>query len=86
MPPPTTLGPGARLRAAREVAGLTRRELAEQLGMNYGSLKDIEADRHNVRSDTIHRIAVAIGCDPHSIDPRLASTRPVTRAARRPVS
>ena len=76
MPPLnlTTLGPGARLRAAREAAGLTRRELAERLGVGYGSISNVELGTDTPTLDLIHRMAVAIGCDPHSIDGRLAST------------
>jgi transcriptional regulator with XRE-family HTH domain len=84
MPPLnlTTLGPGARLRAAREAAGLTRRELAERLGVGYGSISNVELGTDTPTLDLIHRMAVAIGCDPHAIDPRLAPVRRVRTRTR----
>jgi transcriptional regulator with XRE-family HTH domain len=79
MPPTTALGPGARLRVAREAAALSRRELAERLGWATQSLANFEADQDRVSLDKIHEVALAIGCDPHAIDPRLASTKPRKR-------
>jgi transcriptional regulator with XRE-family HTH domain len=72
---PTTLGPGARLRAAREAAELTRRELADRLGKSYWTVSSLERDQDPITLDMIHEVALAIGCDPHSIDARLATSR-----------
>jgi len=79
MPPTTATGPGARLRAAREAAGVSRRDLARRLDVAYPTLADIEADRKPISLDKIHEVAVAIGIDPHSIDERLASREPTRR-------
>lgn len=75
MPPTTTLGPGARLRAARLSQRLSVVEVAERLGVGHQAVRNIEADTRPVTLDKIHEVATAIGVDPHSIDPRLASTR-----------
>lgn len=77
MPTTATItnGRGARLRVAREAGGISRADLAERLGITVGSLGDIEADRRNVSLDTANRVAKAIGCDPHSIDPDLCPLR-----------
>jgi transcriptional regulator with XRE-family HTH domain len=75
MMPTTALGPGARLRAARETAGLSRRELASRLGWAESSVANLENGQRVPSLDRIHQVATAIGCDPRSIDPRLASHR-----------
>ncbi len=74
IPSQTTLGPGAKLRAARELASIDRRELASRLKISYQRLSDIEADRWPMTLDKIHEISLALGIDPHQIDSRLAST------------
>jgi DNA-binding XRE family transcriptional regulator len=67
---------GARIRAARVSLGLDRRELAGRLGITYQRVADIEADRKPTSLERVIEIAAALGIDPHSLDPRLASTDP----------
>ena len=57
-----------------------RRDLAFLLGVTYQRLSDIEADRKPITLESILEIAGAMGVDPHSLDPRLASRK----HARRP--
>jgi len=73
---------GARIRAARERAGFSRRQVADWLGVSYQRLADIEADRKPTTLEVVLRVAEAIACDPHTLDARLASTRPKPKDAR----
>ncbi len=60
-----------RLRAAREAAGLSQQQLAAAMGTHKQSVSD--AERGSPRSlEWLHRAAVALGCPPSSLDPRLA--------------
>jgi len=61
---------GARIRAARERSGLSRRQVADRLGVSYQRLADIEADRKPISLELLLRIAEAIACDPHALDAR----------------
>jgi len=67
---------GAKLKDAREAAGLTRTELARMIAKSYQSVVSIEGGRGFVSLEMIWTVAEAIGCNPHSIDPRLASRAP----------
>ena len=71
----TTLGPGARLRAAREAAGLSQADLARQLGVTPAAITNLESDAKRITLDRIDEVCLAIGCDPHSIDHRLSPLR-----------
>lgn len=83
--PPTApdIGPGARLRAAREAAKLPRRELADRLGVTYQAIVNLEQDLKEISLDRIYQVSMSIGCDPHSIDARLASIGPGPRRTAR---
>jgi transcriptional regulator with XRE-family HTH domain len=67
---------GARIRAAREATGMTRRSLAEALGVTYQRVADIESDRKPISLERVIEIAAAMGVDPHSLDERLAGRPP----------
>lgn len=73
MPPTTNPGPGARLRAARRLRGLSVKELARRLNVTPQAIGNIESDTRPVSLDKILEIATMIGCDPHEIDERLAT-------------
>lgn len=70
-----TLNHGAKIRAARELSGIDRKGLAKTLGISYQRIADIELDRKPISLELIIRIAEGIGCDPNSIDDRLASMK-----------
>jgi transcriptional regulator with XRE-family HTH domain len=65
--------PGANLKAARLSAGLTIGELARRLDVTPASVVNVESGHREPSLERILRISEAIGCDPHSIDARLAS-------------
>jgi transcriptional regulator with XRE-family HTH domain len=67
--------------AARIAAGLTVAELAQRLGVTPQRVCNLESGQCNATAKMTLRIAEAIGCDPHSLDPMLASTQP---SGRRP--
>jgi len=75
---PTT--PGALIRAARIKAGLSVAELARRLGVTPPRISNLESGHRNPSSKVLLRIAAAIPCDPHTLDPALASVAPSTRA------
>jgi transcriptional regulator with XRE-family HTH domain len=53
-----------RLKAARELAGLTQQELAGALSMTQSTLSDIERQRWGATTvDTAYRFAVFFGCE-----------------------
>jgi transcriptional regulator with XRE-family HTH domain len=52
---------GAKIRAAREAAGLTQAELAEAAGTRQSHLSAVETDRHEVTIAMLQRLASALG-------------------------
>lgn len=54
---------GDQLKAARESAGLTVRELAEKCGISYNHISRIEQGRYNVTIDTLGIIGKALGVE-----------------------
>jgi transcriptional regulator with XRE-family HTH domain len=64
--------PADRLRAARKVAGLSQREVADRLGIKQPVYHRAESGARPVTLDWLLRAADAIGCDPNDLDPRLA--------------
>ena len=52
---------GSRLRALREAKGLTTRELAELAGLDHSHIAKIERGAYNLRVDTLHKVATALG-------------------------
>jgi len=57
-------GFGARLRTARENAGLTQEELAYLAGTNRSAVSPLELGQHIPRMDTLIRLAGALGVEP----------------------
>lgn len=51
------------LRAARQAAGLSLRELAAQVHYSHGHLHDLETGRRNPTSETAERLGSALGAD-----------------------
>ena len=54
---------GARLRALREEQELTTRELAEKAGIDHSHIAKIERGTYNLRVDTLHKVATALGAE-----------------------
>lgn len=54
---------GAELRALREAKGLTTRELAELAGLDHSHIAKIERGAYNLRVDTLHKVATALGAE-----------------------
>lgn len=63
---------GARIRAARDRIGWTRKEAAERAGVGDQYLYRIEQGRQGTSLDKIHALALAWGVDPSEMDDRLA--------------
>lgn len=54
-----------KLKHLREERGLTRRELAEQSGVNYRSLQDYEQGHKNIfhaKGEVLYRLSMVLGC------------------------
>lgn len=51
---------GARIRSARQKAGITQAELAQKLGIPYQSVSQWERDTRNPKIETLQRIADAL--------------------------
>src|SRR5688572_10313523 len=54
---------GDRVRAAREHAGLTQRELAERMGTSQAAIARLESGGVSATLATLHRAASAIGAE-----------------------
>lgn len=54
---------GARLRSLREKQGLTSRDLAEKTGLDHSHIAKIERGTYNLRVDTLHKVATALGAE-----------------------
>ena len=61
---------GQRVRAARERAFLSKRELADQAGLDRSTVGRIEEGITEVYPRTIRKIAAALSVDPTSLTPR----------------
>jgi transcriptional regulator with XRE-family HTH domain len=70
----TTTTPGERLRAARLRLRYSQTEAAERAGVARQTWHKYENGTPAIL-DTWHKLAVAIGADPHEIDERLAPSR-----------
>lgn len=57
-------GVGARLRWARQRAGMTVRALAEVAGVAFSAVTEIELNKRRPRTDTTERLAVALKVTP----------------------
>jgi transcriptional regulator with XRE-family HTH domain len=58
---------GNNVKAAREYAGLSQRELAEKAGIGQAYLSQCESGRWNIGIDNIARIARVTGFLPHDL-------------------
>jgi len=61
---------------ARQAAGKTQSAVATAMGISKQTYSDYERGRRNPTLDWLLRAAAAIGCDPASLAPDLASRRP----------
>ena len=55
---------GTRIRARRKELGMTLDEVATRAGMKASNLSDIESGKRDIRTNTLERIAEALGCHP----------------------
>jgi transcriptional regulator with XRE-family HTH domain len=51
-----------RVRALREARGITQAELARRLGIGEASAAALETPTRSLRTPTLRRVAVALGC------------------------
>lgn len=58
---------GAKLRAAREKAGLTQEALADLCGLHRTVISPLERGEHMPRLDTLLRLSGALGVEPCSL-------------------
>ena len=58
---------GERIKATRELVGMTQAELAEKLGVSYQSISQWERDVRKPKIKTIYRIADAMNVLPHEL-------------------
>jgi len=70
------------LKAAREAAGISQRELAKQAGVSRSYLWGIERATANVTLDMVTLLARVIGSEPHDL---LRPPDPPTRSPTPPV-
>ena len=61
---------GQKVRAARERAFLSKRELADEAGLDRSTVGRIEDGEAEVYPRTIHKIANALSVDPASLTPK----------------
>lgn len=54
---------GERVRAAREAAGLSQRDLAARMGTSQAAIARLEAGGVGATLTTLHRVAVALGLE-----------------------
>lgn len=67
---------GSRFRAERERLGLSQAKAAALCGTTQSAVSQMEAGQKPTLLETTWRWCVAIGADPHQVDPRLAPARP----------
>ena len=67
---------GERLAVARKAAGLTQSQLGDRAGTSKQAISHLERGQDKASLDLLYKLAVALGCDPSSLDDRLAPARP----------
>ncbi len=67
MPPTNTTPLGQRVSEAREAKGLSLRAAAEQIGMNFTYLRDIEIGRKTPSPEYLAAIARVLELDPEEL-------------------
>ncbi len=76
---------GSRVRAARELRGLTLRRLATMAGLSSGFLSQLENDRSNASVASLRNLATALGVSAAElIEGRIKDCRGVLRKSERP--
>ena len=76
---------GARVRAARELRGLTLRRLATLTGLSSGSISQLENDRSNASIASLRSLATALGVSAAElIEGRIKDSQGVLRKDQRP--
>lgn len=76
---------GSRVRAARELRGLTLRRLATMAGLSSGFLSQLENDRSNASVASLRNLATALGVSAAElIEGRIKDSRGVLRKSERP--
>lgn len=65
----------AKVAAARAQAGLSLSEAGKRMGVSKQAIYAVESGRQPATLEWLHRFALAIGADPHDLDPRLATNR-----------
>lgn len=70
---------GERIKAARKAAKMTQADLAKKLGIPFQSISQWERDLRNPKSETIQRIAKALGCTPWELVPPPHQSSPESR-------
>jgi transcriptional regulator with XRE-family HTH domain len=58
---------GQNVKAAREYAGLSQRELCDMANIGQAYLSQCETGKWNIGVDNIHRLAVALGFKAHDL-------------------
>ena len=61
---------GDRILSARKAAGLSRQQLAEELGLSEGAIRHYESGRRTPTDEVLAEIADALGVTPHSLRDR----------------
>lgn len=71
--------------ALREAAGLSQAQLAERVGIQRGTMSQLESGIHQPSADTAHKIAEALGVDFAAVTTGgrrdIAAASPALRAA-----
>lgn len=76
---------GSRLRAARELRGLTLRRLATMTGLSSGFISQLENDRSNASVASLKQLATALGVSTAElIEGRMKDSQGVLRKNERP--
>lgn len=76
---------GSRIRAARELRGLTLRRVASMTGLSSGFISQLENDRSNASVASLKSLAGALGISTAElIEGRLKDSQGVLRKAQRP--
>ncbi len=55
------LNAGERIKAVRDMVGMTRAELARRAGLTWDAIRNIEEGKHSPRLDTLEAIAAGLG-------------------------
>ena len=62
---------GERIKEARKRAGMTQKELADKLGVQFQNISSLERDERNPKLETLQRIAQVLGVSALSLNPPL---------------